>query len=163
MPVSARPMPRPRPTGRVMPQRPTRPAHPATTATTSAARAKPTFTDRINLVLFLTALVVAGIVGIAVIWEFGAARNLTVGATLTAHGGGSGRPGDRPTLLYRDMRDGRVMVMEIGADGTRIKGTVAKSNLGIAADMGADVGSSVRTGDVTSADRVNALGSAFRK
>lgn len=162
MPATARPMPRPRPTGRVALPHPVRPAHPAT-ATSSAARAKPTLADRINLVLFLSALAIAAIVGIAVIWEFGAARNLSVGSTLATRGGGSTRPGDQPTLLYRDMRDGRVMVMEIGADGTRIKGTVSKSNLGIAADMGGDVGSSVRSGDVTSADRVNALGSAFRK
>jgi len=162
MPATARPMPRPRPAGRVAPPRPTRPSRPPAHPASSAARAKPTLADRINLVLFLSALAIAAVVGIAVIWEFGAARNLSPGATLATGGDGSGRPGDRPTLLYRDMRDGRVMVMEIGADGTRIKGTVAKSKLGIAADMGGDVGAASRSNDVTSADRVNALGSAFR-
>jgi hypothetical protein len=157
MPVTARPLPPAR--ARTGPP-PARPVHKPAAAASHAARAKPTFADRLQITLFMSALAVAAVVAIAVIWEFGAARTLSLGS---GPGGGAANGRDRPTVYYRDMRDGRVMVMEIGADGTRIKGTVAKSDLGIAADMGADIGGSSRPGEVTSADRVNALGSSFRK
>ena len=66
-----------------------------------------------------------------------------------------------PTVFYRDRGDGTVMVMEIDANGTRIKGVMNRVDVPM---MKEQATSSRRWGDdqVTSQSRVNALGSAFR-
>lgn len=128
----------------------------------TATRAK---SDGLHIKLIAAAAVIAAIVGIAVIWEFGAARNLPMpqGGAIGAGGsGGAGGRGSEPTVVYRDMHDGRIMVMEVGPDGTRIKGTIAKSSLPMASDLSGDAGVMRRSSEPSTSDRVNALGSAFR-
>lgn len=165
MPVASRPMPRPAVAGRGQPPRPVRRAPPAPVPASKAAKQKSGSRDTWRILLVAAMVAVVAVVVVVVIWEYGAARNLDLTTMPSADRGGAaagGRGGGAPTVYYRDMRDGRVMVMEIGAQGTRIKGTVNKSDLDIAAGMGADIGPPNRMGDVTAADRVGALGSAFR-
>ena len=161
MSVTARPMPRPAAGARpgAPARRPVRPL--------PAHRPEPhkQGTDTSRLILIGGVLAVAAVIGVAVIWEFGAARNLAVPDVAVGSGADSGAAatGGRSTMLYRDMRDGRIMVMEVGPGGTRLKGTVSKNDLPIAADADRP-GGSTRSGgvDPSAADRVNALGSAFR-
>ena len=166
MPVASRPMPRPLAAGRGQPARPVRRAPPAPVKTSKPARSGAGSRDTLRILMIASVVVAVAAVAVGVIWEYGAARNLDLTAAPVsdrAGAGQGGRGGGAPTVFYRDMRDGRVMVMEVDAQGTRIKGTVNKSDLDFAAGMGADIGPPNRMGDVTAADRVGALGSAFRK
>lgn len=163
MAVTARPLPRSRPAAGA-------PARPRAAASRSArgkaAHPGASTRDKIGIVLIAAAILVLAVVGIAVIWEFGAARTLSVPRTgMIGAEDGTGpsvqRPRDAPTMLYRDMRDGRIMVMEVGPDGTRLKGTVDKSTVPLANDTHREPTSS-RSAEPSATDRVNALGSAFR-
>lgn len=160
MPVAARPLPRP--TGRRPTSPPVRGRRPPPTPT---HHAPPKADDTVRTVLIVTAVAIATVVGVGIVWEYGSARNLPAqqegaDAADTTAGAESGRRAAKPTLFYRDMRDGRVMVMEVGPDGTRIKGTVDKGSLAITGDSSEDGSRSAP--DPSSVDRVNALGSAFR-
>lgn len=103
-------------------------------------------------------IVVAAVVGLGVIWQFGAARDLSMIGGLG--GGATARP--QTTTMYRDMKDGRLMVIEIGPEGTRIKGTVDKASVAIANEEIGQPRPVRRPSETSSRDRVNALGSSFR-
>lgn len=107
-------------------------------------------------------ILAAVVVAVAVLYAFGSARNLSgVPLSGTGAGAGDGRPSMETTLLYRDMRDGTVMVMEMDRNGTRVVGIRSKEDIPMAGDMYRD--RKVKTMQTPSAsDRVNALGSAFR-
>lgn len=164
MAVAARPRSLSTPTARpgVRPMPPRRPA----SATAKHHTPPKTSNDTLRLILIGVGLAIAALVGVGVIWEFGAGRNLPrPSAGLPSSDDAAGGAGAAPTMVYRDMHDGRVMVMEVGPDGTRIKGTIDKGNLPIAGDMapGGVATSSRSSAGPNSNDRVNALGSAFRK
>lgn len=160
MPVTARPMPRSAVARAGAPaRRPSRlpPAHrprPHEQSTGDVAR----------LILIGAALAVAGAIGVGVVWEFGAARNLSVppGAIGAGADADAATSGSRSTTMYRDLHDGRIMVMEIGPGGTRLKGTVSKTDVPLANEVDRDGGTSRKTPEPSASDRVNALGSAFR-
>lgn len=114
--------------------------------------------------VFGTAIGGAVALGVLVLYLFGAARSVTVqprtGIEAGVGGGGGGR--QDVTTMYRDTRDGRVIVMEVDAKGTRIKGTMAKEDVPLANDTYRD-DTPRRSADApTTTDRVNALGSSFR-
>lgn len=160
MTVTARPMPRPAVArGGAPARRPTRPAPAHRPHPHAAAPA-----DTTRLMVIGAVIVVAAAIAVGVIWEFGAARNLAVpyGAVGAGAGDGAASTGARPTTMYRDLHDGRIMVMEIGPGGTRLKGTVSKSDVPLANDADRDAGSSRGSPEPTAGDRVNALGAAFR-
>lgn len=62
------------------------------------------------------------------------------------------------TMVYRDMKNGRVVIMEVDRNGTRVVGTVSKSEVPMAADP--DRGSGPRTPDT--AERLNAFSQTFK-
>ena len=109
-------------------------------------------------------IVVAGSVAIAtlfgLIWAFGSA-GLQIPATPPA-AAGKAAPGSAAaaasTRVYRDMHDGRVMVMEVDGNGTRIIGTMSKDEVGLATD---NLPTPERRG-LDTQQRLNALGTPFR-
>ncbi|NLH81565.1 MAG: hypothetical protein GX458_12070 [Phyllobacteriaceae bacterium] len=158
MPVTARPMPRSAVARAGAPaRRPSRPppAHRPPPHRQSSG-------DVARLVLIGAAIAVAGAIGVGVIWEYGAARNLSVPPGAIGAGADAAPPGGRSTTMYRDLHDGRIMVMEIGPGGTRLKGTVSKSEVPLANDVDREGGTSQKAPEPSASDRVNALGSAFR-
>lgn len=162
MVATARPLP-PRAAARPAPVR--RPTPARTPGHAHAAPSKPATTGTLGYVLIGIAVAIGAAIAVGVIWEFGAARTLSVPSIPPS---GSDRSGDgatrggAPTVMYKDMRDGRVLVFEVGPEGTRLKGSVAKSDLPLAENMNGEGSSSARRNDATATDRVNALGSAFR-
>lgn len=151
-PVAARPAPARRPT-------PVRaPAHP------HHDTSKPAANGTLGYVLVAIGVAIAAAIAIAVIWEFGAARTLAVPSVAPSGGGAPEVDGRRnaPTVMYKDMRDGRVLVYEVGPEGTRLKGAIAKSELPFAENLNGEGALSSRKTRVDASDRVNALGSAFR-
>lgn len=159
MPTTVRPMPRPAAArAGASARRPSRPA-PAHRPHPHAASAA----DTTRLVVIGAVIVVAAVIAVGVIWEFGAARNLAVPYGAVGPGPGAAPTPDRPTTtMYRDLHDGRIMVMEIGPGGTRLKGTVSKTEVPFANDADRDGGTTRGTPEPSAVDRVNALGSAFR-
>ncbi|MDK9695946.1 MAG: hypothetical protein OEL76_06130 [Siculibacillus sp.] len=90
------------------------------------------------------------------------------GDTLRNHfyplGAGAGRSsapsGPGPTVYYRDRGDGTVTVMEIDANGARMRGTMSRNDVPL---LQADkVREGWGGGAVSPHSRVNALGSSFR-
>jgi len=68
--------------------------------------------------------------------------------------------GPGPTLYYRDRGDGYFTVMEIDANGTRMKGTIHRNDVPLLQADKVHEGWGNRT--TTTNSRVNALGSSFR-
>ncbi len=101
------------------------------------------------------------IAGLVVIYLFGNAGLRTIA---TPPVGGNGQvpaavaPGAAPTLVYRDLHDGRVMVMEIDANGTRVVGTMAKQDVPMATNMYREP----KQRSIDSSTRLQALGDPFR-
>ena len=92
-------------------------------------------------------------------------RFAVVGAPGVGDGVVQAPAGSGPTVFYRDLGDGTVRVMEIDEKGTRIRGTLKRSEV----PMFQEPFHNPRNWDtengggaVTSRSRVNALGSAFR-
>lgn len=104
-------------------------------------------------VIFVTGLAVL----LGVIWMFGdthmfVTRGLEAPETVDPNA---------PTRIYRDTRDGRVMVFDADANGTRLVGTMDKADVPMAGNMYRDPRQ--RGFETPSAsDRMNALGSAFK-
>lgn len=108
-------------------------------------------------------IVVAGSVAVAtlfgLIWAFGSAGLQIPTAPPTAAGKvAPGSGAGASTRVYRDMHDGRVMVMEVDGNGTRIVGTMSKDEVGLATD---NLPSPERRG-LDTQQRLNALGTPFR-
>lgn len=120
------------------------------------APVKPMFSTVTIVVASVTAIVTL----FGLIWAFGSA-GLQIPATPPAAAGkalpGSGAAA-ASTRVYRDMRDGRVMVMEVDGNGTRIVGTMSKDEVGLATD---NLPSPERRG-LDTQQRLNALGTPFR-
>lgn len=152
-PVAARPAParRPTPAGAK--------AHPH-----HDTASKPAANGALGYVLIAIAVAIGAVIAIGVIWEFGAARTLAVPQIAPSNGAAPDADGRRnaPTVMYKDMRDGRVLVYEVGPEGTRLKGAISKSELPFAENLNGEGALSTRKTRVDASDRVNALGSAFR-
>ena len=157
MPTAVRPAARPAP----RPRTPVRP-DPAPAPRPHAAAPEHQRGDTLRMIAIIAAVVVAAVVGITIIWEFGAARLITRPGGLPGsqiRGGEAAAPA--PTLYYRDLRDGRVMVMEVDENGTRIKGTMSRNDVPLTAELYHE--ETRRSSDTpTSSQRINALGSSFR-
>ena len=67
-------------------------------------------------------------------------------------------PVSRTTRVYRDMHDGRVTVMDIDANGTRVIGTMAKDKVPMISKVDKDAVPAA----MDSQSRLHALGSNFR-
>lgn len=67
----------------------------------------------------------------------------------------------KSTTFYRDRGDGTVMVMEIDGNGTRIKGTMSRTQVPMILEDQVDSQPAERP-TLSSQSRVHALGSAFR-
>lgn len=115
----------------------------------------------------ITLLVVQGtLVGclilavLAAIWFFfgDALRNQLNPIAVPSAAQKSAGPG--PTLYYRDRGDGSFTVMEIDANGTRMKGTIHRNDVPLLQADKVHEGWGNRT--TTTNSRVNALGSSFR-
>lgn len=110
-------------------------------------------------------IAVAAIAAIAapflLILAFGGAGMKVIEAPSTLGGAGGGAAGSTSgvTRFYRDTHDGRVMVMEVDAAGTRIVGTMAKEDVPLATD---NLPHAERRGMDTQ-QRLNALGTPFRR
>ena len=108
-------------------------------------------------------IIAAGVVAIVtlfgLIWAFGSAgfQVPTPAPTAGKAALGSSAAG-ATTRVYRDMHDGRVMVMEVDGNGTRIVGTMSKDDVGLATD---NLPSPERRG-LDTQQRLNALGTPFR-
>ncbi len=164
MTTAARPMPRPAPAapagGRPVPQRPTAKPHPHTGKTEPAhghAHGHPAKAP--NYLLIAAALAVVLVAGVVAIWGGGAARGIRLFGSVDV---GEPRRDADTTMLYRDLKNGRLMVMEVGKNGTKMKGTIDKKTLPLANDEAANQQSSRGSAEITSFDRVQALGAAFR-
>jgi hypothetical protein len=166
MTTAARPMPRPAPAapvgGRPAPQRPAAkaPTHAAKTDAAHAHAHAHAHPAGPNYLLIAAALAVVIVAGAVAIWGGGSARNLPLF-------GGGGEVGEQrrdanTTMMYRDLKNGRLMVMEIGPNGTKMKGTIDKTTLPLANDEANKPQSTRQSPELTTFDRVQALGSAFR-
>lgn len=158
MAVTARPMSRPSPTVRPGGRPPVRPARAAARSTPAKVT---TTADTLRIAVLVVAAAIAAVIGIAVIWEFGVGRNLPMLQRGSATDGLDRSQRDAPTTVYRDLHNGRIMVMEYGPDGTRLKGTVDRSTVPTIGEM-ANEPSTRGSSEPSASDRVNALGSAFR-
>ncbi|MCE1234813.1 MAG: hypothetical protein LWW93_00515 [Hyphomicrobiales bacterium] len=160
MVATARPLPR---SVAVRPAPARRPTPAKTPAHAHGAASKPASNGSLGYVLIAIAVAIGAAIAIGVIWEFGAARTIPVPAVAIPNGAvDGGSRGSAPTVMYKDMRDGRVLVYEVGPEGTRLKGAISKSELPFAENMNGEGAMSSRKTDTNASDRVNALGSAFR-
>jgi len=62
------------------------------------------------------------------------------------------------TRVYRDMKNGRVVIMEVDRNGTRVVGTVSKSEVPMAADPDHDT----RPRALDTTERLNAFSQTFK-
>lgn len=101
------------------------------------------------------------IAGLVMIYLFGNTGLRSI-ATPTISGNGQATaamaPGAAPTLIYRDLHDGRVIVTEVDAHGTRVIGTMAKEDVPMATNMYREP----RQRGLDSSTRLQALGQPFR-
>lgn len=150
---SSRPAARPAPRGvRPMPTRPMpHAAHPA---------ARPS--KSVSPVAIGLASAVGLCAAIGTIWFFGTGRTLFVPDVAPAAPAKIEATGHPPTNFYRSTRDGRVIVMEIDQNGTKIKGTISRRDVPIDADEYRDGPVNGNGGPGSPENRVHALGSAFR-
>ncbi len=114
-----------------------------------------------STVIIAVAAVAAIAAPFALILAFGGA-GMKVIETPSTIGGlnvGAGGAANGATRFYRDMHDGRVMVMEVDGEGTRIVGTMAKEDVPLASD---NLPHAERRGMDTQ-QRLNALGTPFRR
>lgn len=164
MTTVARPVPRPAPAahpgGRPVPQRPTAKPLPHAAKTDPAhGHAHGHHAKAPNYLLIAAALAVVIVTAVVAVWGGGMARGFRLfgGAEV-----GEPRRDADTTMLYRDLKNGRLMVMEVGKNGTKMKGTIDKKTLPLANDEAANQQSSRGSAEITSFDRVQALGAAFR-
>ena len=107
----------------------------------------------------LIGCVILAVLGIAYLFFGDALRASFMPIAVPAASNGPAARG--PTVVYRDRGDGTVMVMEIDGNGTRIKGSMKRSEVPMMLDA-PEGGRRSDPNAVTPQSRVNALGSAFR-
>lgn len=107
----------------------------------------------------LIGCVILAVLGVVYLFFGDALRASFMPIAVPATSSGPAAPG--PTVVYRDRGDGTVMVMEIDGNGTRIKGSMKRSEVPMMLDA-AEIGRRRDPSAVTPQSRVNALGSSFR-
>lgn len=111
--------------------------------------------------ILIGALIGVGVfVGLAIIYVYGTAGLVPQNVP---------RRGDAPppaaatvpdrTTLYRTMRDGRVMVMEVDRNGTRVVGTMSKDDVPLANDPSRN---NQRAHNLDATERLNAFSDTFK-